>query len=155
MKNVKHYHIGLWRYARDFYYAATIINSANINSMMVQYYLYCHAIELVLKSALAYYGFDEKSLRRIGHDLIVALEEVAKNDPGIPNITENWRKIETIIRMINPYYKEKELEYIKEGMKRFPILSDMEDITKVLLRVIGERIGVKKPQLNKLLQRMR
>ena|GEM_PF-6659420 len=114
----------------------------------MQYYLYCHAIELVLKSALAYCGVDEKSLRRIGHDLVAALEKVAENAPEIFNDTENWRKTKAIIGMINSYYKEKELEYIKEGMKRFPILQDFEEITKALIMVIGERIGVPNTQLN-------
>ena len=146
-------HIGFWRHAREFYYAANKLCCDEDEFIDATYYLYCHAIELVLKSLLIFHGFDEKGLRKIGHNLKSAWEKAREVQNEIPIKLKDHEKTTNAVEMINPYYEGKEFEYFQGGSKRFPETKVMCDITKELLLVVGEGIKIPKPQLNMLLQR--
>ncbi len=132
--NRNSYHIGLWRYAREFYRAAkklTAEDGENID--IVAYYLYCHSIELILKAVLSFKGYKEENLKKIGHDLKKAWKKVVNLEPSIRENLMNPEKIEEVIGMVNCYYKNKEFEYIKTGAKIFPTIKEVHDATEELL----------------------
>lgn len=95
---------------------------------MVAYFLFCHAIELGLKSFLVGRGATDAQLRRLGHDLEAALRcceahttiQLSDEDRGT-------------IAVLNSYYKEKEFEYLVTGSKRFPILGQVQATCASLL----------------------
>ena len=151
--NAAYNHIGLWRYAVEFFYAAIRLDDEQEFSVVV-YYLYCHSIELVLKSLLAFNGFKEKHLKKIGHDLNRAFNKAIKLNPDIFKDIQYYEKIKEAITMISPYYKEKEFEYIKTGLKRFPTLQDLRSVVEELLVAIGKGINIPESQLNKLIQKL-
>jgi hypothetical protein len=152
--NDKYYHIGLWRYAKEFYCAARKLGDEDKLSIVV-YYLYCHAIELVFKSALVFCGFEERDLKKIGHDLIKAWRKVEEVEPDLFNKLWYKEKTKKIINIVNSYYRGKEFEYIKKGAKRFPTLQEVRDVIEELLLVIGKYINIPDTQLNKLLHQFK
>ena len=143
-------HIGFWRYASMFYCAAKKLHDNDDETNVVLYYLYGHAIELVLKAVLVFRNFQEKSLKKIGHDLIKVWNEAIKNEPSLANMINDREKLETVLAFLNPYYRDKEFEYIKVGFKRFPSLNDVREIIEELLVDVGKIISIPYPQLNKL-----
>jgi len=147
--NSKSSHIGLWRYASTFYCAAIKLHKdGEIN--IVVYYLYSHAIELVLKAVLIFRNFQEKDLKKIGHDLIKVWNEAIEIEPNLANMIKDQEKLEAILALLNPYYRSKEFEYIKVGFKHFPSIKDVREIIEELLFVIGKIISIPYPELNKL-----
>ncbi|MEK7881028.1 MAG: hypothetical protein AAB210_03935 [Deltaproteobacteria bacterium] len=113
--------MGLWRYSKEFYAAADIIIKSEPNSGIstVAYYLICHSLELSMKSFLRGKGASLDLLRcKLGHDLAKLLKKVEKSNIGkFVEITDVDRQA---IKVINPYYKNKEFEYITTGCKTFP-----------------------------------
>jgi len=146
------YHIGLWNYARSFYYSGNDLREINNTDISAPvYYLYCHAIELVLKSLIIFQGNNEKDLRNIGHDLIKAWK-VSSADTVISLQSEIGEIVQTI-EMINPYYSSKEFEYIVTGGKTYPELTHMHNVAQNLIISIGKEINIPSTQLNRTLNR--
>ncbi len=147
--NSEYSHIGLWRYASIFYYAARKLhNDDEIN--VVVYYLYSHAIELVLKAVLVFRNFQENDLKKIGHDLIKVWNKVIEIEPSFVSRIKDQKKLKTIIAELNPYYRGKEFEYIKVGFKHFTSIKDVGKIIEELLLIVGKIISIPNSQLNKV-----
>ena len=102
-------HIGILKFAKEFARAASCIVSTQ-KMWWPSYYLCGHAIELALKSALKLNGADDKSLKRIGHNLVCAFEKVK----SLPQAEFLSPKLVEIIEWLNPYYSAKEFEYYTE-----------------------------------------
>jgi len=136
------YHIGLWRYAKEFFEGAESIKD-DLN--VVKYYLYGHSIELALKSVLVFRGESEKNLKKdFGHNLLKLIDHVYKD-----NKREFYDKRD-LIRLLNTYYEKKMFEYIFEGYKKLPEMIELRDVCLEILLDCGKIIGVPKSQLYKL-----
>lgn len=149
---VKTYHIGLWNYAKQFFSAAEKLRGYEERlSGAPVYYLYGHAIELVLKAFLVHRGRSEKELRRIGHNLVAAWEKARAE--GLAGNSEKVIEASETIQLINPYYEAKELEYIVSGAKQYPDIIHMHNVAENLIYVVGEGVNIPRAQLNKWVKR--
>lgn len=112
---------GLARRAREFSEAAEhLVTKEGLSPVsFVFLFLIGHALELAYKSILVNLGATERSLRKIGHDLIKCRRQTRTQFPGdLADLEESG--IDEIIAMIDPYYKAKEFEYHTTGFYRLP-----------------------------------
>lgn len=124
--------LGLWRYAKEFAEAGRVVSHIKGGEPFIPtYYLFAHGIELVLKAFLRSQGVDLKKLRDIGHDLEGALEEAQNH--GLGTHVTLRREDVVAIKMINSFYKNKELEYITTGFKSLPELLNLNSALEMLL----------------------
>jgi hypothetical protein len=146
----KTYHIGLWRYAIDYFRAAEILRGYDeIIIDVPAYYLYAHSIELALKALLVYSGSDDKELRKIGHNLKTIWKKAMKK--GLNEYLTDFEGANNTIELINPYYQAKTLEYIvPDYNKHFPPILYMSIAAANLIYSVGKAINVPSAQLNKL-----
>jgi hypothetical protein len=124
---------GTLQLADDFVTAGDRVASAERDrASPTPFYLYAHGIELALKAYLILRGFDDGGLRKVGHDLEAALAEAQANrlSEGLALAPEG----ELAIRMINPYYEGKELEYLVTGFKRYPTLGALARCARTLIQ---------------------
>ena len=97
-----------------------IIDASEVKDNFVVYYLYCHAIELSLKSFLMVKGFSDVELKRIGHDFENALSTA--KEYGLNNVVDlSEEEVEAII-WTGDYYKAKVFEYLITGYYSIPDL---------------------------------
>jgi len=133
-------HCGFYKYAKDFFNAAESSFKHNKKDYFspVPYFLYCKAIELILKSFLLFIGAatTDKLKHKYGHNLIKILNEGEKS---LNKKLLNKEEKETI-EMANNYYdvKSKGFEYCSpiyfaSGYKNLPDLLKLKKITKKLL----------------------
>jgi hypothetical protein len=86
-----------------------------------RYYLFCHAIELILKSYILSSGGDESELRKkIGHSLIKAFAR-AKKLGFVPA----EKDLELFVKWLDRYHRYHEFRYPKRGVKRVPTAEDL------------------------------
>lgn len=115
MRNLSsHPHIGFLNYAKQFYDAVSVIvDGGKVSKTRIAVtYLYGHAIECAMKSILIKNGVPIEKLKKIGHDL-------QRCQRKVDSYTEKKFVDETlreIIRVLNPIYKEKYLEYHHGGL---------------------------------------
>ncbi|MBI5427974.1 MAG: hypothetical protein HZA02_06815 [Nitrospinae bacterium] len=140
--------LGTWHYAKSFFEAGQIIKEYTEDKTSLlspAYYLYGHAIELVLKSYLQTKGQSIDNLKKLGHDLKKILNEA--DLLGLKDICALGTEESEAIKTINPYYKGKEFEYLVTGFKSFPNLDFLHTATDTLLSKIGKHF--RKKLLNK------
>ena len=128
--------VGTWRRADQFAQAGQLVSEAAdiFTEPMVAYFLYCHAIELGLKSFLIGQGYTDCQLRDLGHDLEAALAAAEAHAEFEPvTLTEEDRET---ISMLSSYYKSKEFEYLFTGSARFPVLGQVQMTCAQLLQQI-------------------
>ena len=82
------------------------------------YFLAARAIELALKSYLLLEGHSERQLRDLRHGLSDCLD--AANSAGLPGLVAASVESDYAVRWIDPYYREKDLEYPTTGFKSYP-----------------------------------
>jgi len=123
--------LGIWHTAESFFNSGVTLKEHGEATLPI-YYNYAHAIELALKAYLFGAGLSEKKLRDLGHDL----EEVFREAEGLglENIIELKDVDIEVIKMINPYYCSKELEYYKRGIMRLPELGYMHSTAEILIQ---------------------
>lgn len=87
-----------------------VYSHVDVNVYDVFCYLCMHAVELALKSILILHGFDEKRLRRLGHNLLKIWDEVSKCEAFSTEdiLNENLR---SVVEWLNPDYMTKQMEY--------------------------------------------
>jgi hypothetical protein len=90
------------------------------------YYLYSHALELMLKSFLRAKGHSAELLasRKFGHKLTVLWQECLK--AGLTTEANNGAFIEAMIEILHPLATDYELRYLKVGTKQMPQLDELE-----------------------------
>lgn len=140
-------HIGTLTKADSFVTAASYIDEASrarkpstvtyfhvdIKVYDVFCYLCAHAIELALKSILTLNGYEDSRLRRIGHDLQETWNHVKRCDFPRSKVVLN-EKLRLIVEWLNPYYKNKELEYFMgPSYGSFPHSDPLLEITTSLI----------------------
>lgn len=130
--------MGLWTYSYRFFKASQeLVKSGNVELMSPSYYLIAHALELSLKGFLRGKGCtldDLKSYRKFGHDLNKCLNGALEQ--GLEEFIQLTEEENAAVQLINEYYKEKDLEYIKTGFKTYPeieILLALEE--RLLFRI--------------------
>jgi hypothetical protein len=128
-------------YSDEFIFSAEELEKSNNPGKVatVSYYLYGHSLELVYKSYLYKNEIELKELKKIGHNLELALEKCIELGFGKHiEIDYGYKKV---IREINKYYYSKELEYMSRTDKTFPILFDVRDIAKKTLNTVFSAIS--------------
>jgi len=128
---------GLWQYAQHFARAARIVAEHEHppeNVPIVPYYLYGHAIELVLKGFLRAKGVEESTLKHsMGHDLEKILRSA--KEAGLDQYVCLSNDDLTALKVLNCYYKCKDLEYFQRtGTLGFPTWQCLERLVTTLLR---------------------
>lgn len=117
--------MGISNAARKFLDATKALRAKHTPIFTPAYFTICQSIELSLKAFLRGSGFSDKQLRKLGHDLIKALNESQKFS------LDNYFKLSTedaqILDKINQYYYSKDLQYITSGYKSFPHIDALID----------------------------
>lgn len=139
--------MGLWTSASGFFEAALVVTKQSEGRISIPaYFLYCRAIELMFKAFLRARGLGLDAVIRLRHNLNALL--VAAEREGLKSIVTLDERQLAAIKMISTYYRDKELEYIVTGFKRFPDIRDLQSCASVLLegtkRVCLEGRTVKK-----------
>jgi hypothetical protein len=125
--------MGLCRYARDYSDAGRVVSEKLVSAVAPTpaYYLYCHAIELVLKAYLRGSGLSLEELKKIGHDLSGAYKRAL--DARLNDKCKLTPEMEQAIELVNPIYRDKEFEYIKIGARTIPTIDILREISELLI----------------------
>lgn len=93
---------------------------------MPLYYLYCHAIELILKAFLRAKGMSAQRLasREFGHNLIVLWNACAAEGVQSHPVADAF--LEQVIELLDPFAQDFEFRYLKTGIKRLPTLAEVQ-----------------------------
>lgn len=109
------------RFAHD---AETFTNAAkslsDFRTFGPRYYLFCHAIELILKSYILASGGDQSELRDLGHNLVKAFKR-AKELGFMPA----EKDLKLFVDWLNPYHRDHEFRYPKQGFKQVPVAENL------------------------------
>lgn len=134
----KHHHIGLLTTGQGFLKSANKLNVETklLSAPLPVYYLYCHAMELALKSYIYYKVQGEKELKAIGHDLESAWSRA--EELGIDGLITECQELKECIAMINPIYRGKELEYFYPGLKRLPAIENVSNACNHLYKILDQ-----------------
>ena len=102
-------HIAFLTYATNFADSASVIvDSGQVSKLrLVMTYLYGHAIELALKSILLKNGMSIENVKGVGHDLEDCTTQASKCPEG--DYLDD--KLQEVVRLLNPEYLGKHLEY--------------------------------------------
>ena len=133
---------GLWRYGSEFLNAGQKIkdpicpaHTLDHHAPTPAYYLVSHAIELFFKSYLRGKGKNLKELRKVGHNLVEALNQC--EEFGISDLIEIKNETKLEIELLNQTYASKDFEYFKQGLYSLPyyericlFAEDLRDATK-------------------------
>lgn len=110
------------------------------------FYLFCHAIELVLKAYLLKNGMQLKELagRSYGHDLIALLSRAKKE--GIYRYSPTSKRIWPNIAVLNRAYHAKDFEYPADGFRKVVDTRELCEQTYMLLLELKGVCGVSRPR---------
>lgn len=121
--------------AHDFARAGELFHTHHPDTIAAPaFYLYCHAIELSLKALLIVRGTSERQLRNVGHDLEAGLQAAVSH--GLGEVASLSAEERAAIRVMNQYYRGKELEYLVTGFKSYPTLDLLHSCATKLLSAI-------------------
>jgi hypothetical protein len=126
------HHIGIFNISKDFFDAASKLKNDDLYWPM--YYLYGHAIELLLKSYLCFKGMKDDELRKIGHNLMKAWNKCS--GLGLLELIGDYQVFRECVFMMNAQYMGKELEYHVKGYKQLPDINQMHDATKTIINYL-------------------
>ena len=130
--------VGFVIYAEQFLKAAQSVPTEDAKFTPVPYYLYCRALELILKSFLLLKGHRLSKLKKkYGHNL-KALWKAARKDGLADAVPEMPPDIENVLLLANTYYKGKAFEYFDfsrwmHGYEGLPELDQLADSTAMLI----------------------
>jgi len=132
---------GLWMYADTYRRAAKhLAETTELRFSAPIYFLYSHAIELVLKAYLRAHGATLDDLRRFGHRLPGLLRRV--HSRGL-DLGASAEKASGLIAMLDLYNQNHEFRYIVIGYKTLPELKEVEEVTAGLLGATRAHGGVR------------
>jgi hypothetical protein len=109
------------RFAYD---ANSFLEAANSltqdSSLGPRYFLFCHSIELLLKSFILASGGDQKELHQLGHKLKDSLARAAQLGfaPADPSLV-------TLVDWLDPYHRNHDFRYAQTGYKVLPAQLDL------------------------------
>ncbi|QPF81695.1 hypothetical protein IC762_17890 [Bradyrhizobium genosp. L] len=129
--------LGLFNTARSYWRSAVTLHQAQLKvthpSAPITF-LFCHAIELYLKSQLRCHGYDLGKLKGIGHNISRLGEEAAKT--GLPISTETT----ALLSHIKEEDVAMDARYIVTGFKSAPTAEFLADACKELDHSIGAEL---------------
>jgi len=133
---------GFFHYGSDFFHTAK--ESKQTIFSPVPYYLYCHAIELLLKAFLLAKGVPKEDLPKrdqYGHDLEKTLKKAL--ELGLRSVVTITQEQENEIEKANTYYSSKGFEYfdVTKALEAYPELPNL----LVLHQVASELVTQLKP----------
>jgi hypothetical protein len=131
---------GLWMYADTYRRAAKhLAETADLRFSAPIYFLYSHAIELVLKAYLRAHGATLLDLKSAGHRLPALLRRACWRGLDLGASAE---KASALIAMLDLYNQDHEFRYIVIGYKTLPALKEVEEVTLSLLGATRAHCGV-------------
>lgn len=103
---------------------------------MPVYYLYSHAMELVLKAYLRSKGLTSNRLRsrEYGHKLQLIWEACLAE--GLPHHPANDAFVAQMVEILDPFAVDFEFRYIQTGFKSLPTLDAVENAVSELMRTV-------------------
>ena len=107
------------------------------------YFLISRAIELGLKTFLLLGGAGAADLKKVGHDLVKAA--AAAFAAGLSDVVALPPEGELALRMINPYYAAKDLEYVTTGSKQYPPAQHLAVYAEKLLAALTKPVRAWRP----------
>ncbi|MHC4591667.1 MAG: hypothetical protein ACYS8L_03110 [Planctomycetota bacterium] len=125
----------LWNRAREFACAGALVAgkaSPVRPASVVAYYLYAHAIELVLKAFLSARRTREADLRALGHDLDKVLDRCMKC--GMAELVTLTPKDCEVIDALNDWYFRKKFEYAERSLMLLPQIEDVSKVSDELIQ---------------------
>jgi hypothetical protein len=143
--------VGLARYAQEFFDAAIATDEALGMRPGYEYiapipvmYLVGHSIELSLKAYLIFMGVPLDELKKkYGHNLVKCYNEAQKyNLNDVIQLTESDYQV---LEVLNVLYSSKQLNYCEIGLKQFPMLGPLQELSTKLLQKIGPKVGYVHP----------
>ncbi len=137
---------GYARYAKEFYESALAADDVlgmregyEIIAPIPVMYMAGHSIELILKAYLIHYGVEEGKLKGIGHDLEKCHKKA--KDFSLSDIVKLDSDDIEVLQVLNTLYKSKELNYLRKGVKTFPVFGPLQTLCKKLLDNICPVVG--------------
>lgn len=122
--------VGTGQLADEFIATAKVAQASVTGPSRPATFLYCHGLELLLKSVLICAGIDEKTLRNLGHDLSATLRAVRQHPSAIrPKLT---RTDYYLVGWLNRMYSTKDFEYLFTGYRRYPSLDPVQEMVSRL-----------------------
>jgi HEPN domain-containing protein len=140
---------GLVRYAAEFMEAALAADAKmgerkgyELSAPIPVLFLIGQAIELALKAFLLSKDIPLKTLRSrdYGHQLHVCLRKA--KEMGLRDLVPLKDEEEESIKILDPLYSTKQLQYIVSGFKTFPIHGPLECGALRLIHGIGNSLGM-------------
>ncbi len=103
---------------------------------MPVYYLYSHALELVLKAFLSATGFSEKKLssKQFGHNLQKLWDKCIEEGLQVAALNEPF--VGEAVEMLSPYATRYEFRYLQTGPKQLPVLIDVEQAVAAVMTAV-------------------
>jgi hypothetical protein len=128
---------GFHMYAQRFLRVAKTVKAEPTFSP-VPYYLYCRALELVLKAYLLVQGLSEKQVTCLRHDLTRVLKKARRL--GLDNVVTISKPERAEISKANSYYKKKGFEYFQVGRaaRAYPDLPDLNVLDGCVSRLVEQ-----------------
>lgn len=100
------------------------------------YYLFTHALELILKSFLRSKGFSDSKLRsrQFGHSLQSLWDACMAN--GLADQWAEYMFTGQAVALLDPFATEFEFRYVKVGFKNLPTLEAVEEAVSDLIAIV-------------------
>ncbi len=118
--------MGLSNAARKYLDAAEILQKHTKGVSLPAYFVACQGLELTLKACLRGCGRSEEELREFGHHLERIMDRASQECPdGVLAFSAVDREI---VKTINRYYNERDLQYTVSESKRFPELGALLEV---------------------------
>jgi len=133
------HHLGLLTTGKGFLDSANKLNDGPqwMAASLSVYYLYCHGMELTIKSFIYLDTKNDKELRGIGHDLEAAWNRALKL--GVKKIYPEDQELQECIYIINPMYNTKELNYYFPGYKKgLPAIGNLSNACNNLYKALDQ-----------------
>lgn len=125
--------MGLWTDANEMLAAAKHLSAVkDFEFSQPLYYLLGHSLELSFKSYVRANGASLNCLKSIGHDLNLALDWALTG--GLEKLVTITEADKQLVSLVNTYYKAKEFEYRKTGIKEYPHAKDLISLTERVLK---------------------
>jgi hypothetical protein len=122
---------GLWMYAGTYRQAAKhLAEATDLRFSAPIYFLYSHAIELVLKAYLRAHGATLLDLKSAGHRLPALLRRAYWRGLDLGTSAE---KVSALMAMLDVYNQDHEFRYIVIGYKTLPALEEVDEVAMNLL----------------------
>lgn len=130
----RHPPIGIYYYAASYHVAADLICDQGLRATHPEApatFLYCHAIELYLKSFLRFYGISAKQLQSIRHNYKCLLSQASKRGLVLGELENE------VLSMLDGKTWSRS-RYLEIGFSQSPSLRALSETSKSLRQKVGK-----------------